>query len=408
MAKRMIVMLAVTMLFVAALGFVKFKQIQAAVAQNASFQPPPEAVTTVVAQQEEWPATQSAIGTVAAVQGVTVSADLPGIVGRIEFDSGKRVKRGDVLVHLDTRQEQAQLTAAEAQRELTRVNYERMQALVGEDAVSRAEYDRAAAEAQQELTRVNYERMQALVGEDAVSRAEYDRAAAEYKQAEARVGEIRATIERKTIRAPFSGILGIRQVNLGQYMAAGDPIVPLQSLNPIYVNFGVPQQGAAALRVGRQVRVTTEDLGGAVFTGRVTAVNSVIDETTRNIQVQATLANPDGKLRPGMFVQSQLAMGSSNTVITLPTSAVSYAPYGDSIFVVENMKDPNGKTYRGVRQQVVKLGAARGDQIAVLSGVTPGEEVVTSGVFKLRNGAAVNVNNKVQPGNSRTPTPEDS
>jgi membrane fusion protein (multidrug efflux system) len=311
----------------------------------------------------------------AAVQGVTVAADLPGIVDRIAFDSGKRVSRGDVLAHLDTRQEQAQLEAAEAQRELTRVNFERMQALVSEDAVSRAEYDRAAAE---------------------------------FKQAEARIGEIRATIERKTIRAPFSGILGIRQVNLGQYLAGGDPIVPLQSLNPIYVNFGVPQQEAGAVRVGRSVRITAEDLGRAEFAGRVTAINSVVDPTTRNVQVQATLANPEAKLRPGMFVQSQLMLGSSQSVITVPASAISYAPYGDSIFIVEEMKDQSGKAYRGVRQQVIKLGGARGDQIAVLSGVKPGEEVVTSGVFKLRNGAAVTVNNKVQPSNSQRPTPEDS
>jgi membrane fusion protein (multidrug efflux system) len=375
MAKRMLVMLAVTLLLIAALGFVKFKQIQTAIAEGAAFQPPPEAVTTIVASQHEWPVTLPAIGTMAAVQGVTVAADLPGIIDRIAFDSGKWVNRGDVLAHLDTRQEQAQLAAAEAQRELTRVNYERMQALVGEDAVSRAEYDRAAAE---------------------------------FKQAEARIGEIRATIERKTIRAPFAGILGIREVNLGQYLAGGDPIVPLQALNPIYVNFGVPQQEAGAIRMGRPLRIRADDLGGAEFTGRVTAVNSVVDSATRNVQVQATLANPEGKLRPGMFVQTELMLGSSQSVITVPATAISYAPYGDSIFIVEDLKDQNGKAYRGVRQQVIKLGSARGDQIAVLSGVKPGEEVVTSGVFKLRNGAAVTVNNKVQPGNSQTPTPEDS
>ncbi len=375
MAKRMILMLTLVALVIAGLGFVKFRQIQAAVGQAAAFQPPPEAVTTIVAQAEDWPATLSAIGTMAAVQGVTVSADLPGVVERITFESGRTVKEGEILVHLDTRQEQAQLAAAEAQRDLAGLNYERMKALVQEDAVSRAEYDRAAAE---------------------------------HKQAEARIGEIRATMARKTIRAPFSGILGIRQVNLGQYLSGGDPIVPLQSLHPIYVNFGVPQQEAGQVRLGRQVRVTTEDLAGAQFTGRVSAVNSVVDQATRNVQIQATLPNPDGKLRPGMFVQAQVILGTSRSVVALPVSAISYAPYGDSVFVVADLEDPNGQTYRGVRQQVVRLGGARGDQIAVLSGVKPGEEVVTSGVFKLRNGAAILVNNKVQPGNSRTPRPEDS
>jgi membrane fusion protein (multidrug efflux system) len=375
MAKRLFVTLGVVVLIIGALGFVKFKQIQTAMAQAAAFQPPPDAVTTVVARQERWPTALNAIGTVAAVQGVTVSADLPGIVDRIAFESGATVKAGDVLVQLDTRQEQAQLAAAEAQRDLTRLNFDRMQALIGEDAVSRAEYDRAAAE---------------------------------HKQAEARIGEIRATIERKTIRAPFSGLLGIRQVNLGQYLAGGDPVVPLQSLNPIYVNFGVPQQAATALGPGRRVRVTAEDAGGVSLSGRVTAVNAVVDEATRNVQIQATLANPEYKLRPGMFVQTELLLGTTQTVTALPASAISYAPYGNSVFVVTDLKTPEGRTYRGVRQKVVKLGESRGDQIAVLSGLQPGDEVVTSGVFKLRNGSAVTVNNAVQPSNSATPKPEDS
>jgi membrane fusion protein (multidrug efflux system) len=375
MAKRMILMLTVTVALIAALGFVKFRQIQTAIAQGAAFQPPPEAVTTIVAQEEEWPATLSAIGTMGAVQGVTVSADLPGIVDRIAFDSGRSVREGEVLAQLDTRQEQAQLAALEAERDLARLNFERMKGLVDEGAISRADFDRAAAE---------------------------------QKSTEARVGEIRAAIARKTIRAPFSGILGIRQINLGQYLAGGDPVVPLQSLHPIYVNFGVPQQDAGEMRIGRTVRITTEDLAGVQFAGRITALDSVVDEKTRNVQVQATLANPRGTLRPGMFVQTEVMLGATRAVVALPASAISYAPYGDSVFVVTNLKNPDGQPYRGVRQQVVKLGGARGDQIAVISGVKPGEEIVTSGVFKLRNGAAVHVNNKVQPANKRAPKPEDS
>jgi membrane fusion protein (multidrug efflux system) len=375
MAKRMIVMLALTVLVIAALGFVKFRQIQTAIAQGASFQPPPEAVTTIVAQSEDWPSTLTAIGTMAAVQGVTVSADLPGTIDRIAFESGTPVRQGDVLVQLDTRQERAQLAAIEAQRDLARLNFDRMQGLLKERVISQSEYDRAMAD---------------------------------QKQTDAQVGEIRATIERKTIRAPFSGILGIRRVNRGQYLAAGDAIVPLQALQPIYVNFGVPQQDAAAVRVGRNVRVTATELADAQVTGRVTALNSVVDEATRTVQVQATLPNPDGKLRPGMYVQTEVLLGASRSVIALPAPAISYAPYGDSVFVVTTLKDANGQSYRGVRQQFVKLGGARGDQIAVVSGVNAGEEIVTSGVFKLRNGAAVLVNNKVRPANSRAPKPEDS
>jgi membrane fusion protein (multidrug efflux system) len=375
MIKRMLLMLAVAITVIGALGFVKFRQIQTAIAQGAAFQPPPEAVTTIVAEQEEWPTTLSAIGTMVAVQGVTVSADLPGIVDRIAFDSGRTVQEGDVLVRLDTRQEQAQLAAAEAQRDLAGQNFERMRSLVEERAVTRADYDRAEAE---------------------------------QKQAAARIGEIRATIERKTIRAPFSGILGLRQVNLGQYLTGGDPIVPLQSLSPIYVNFGVPQQEAAQIQVGRKLRITTDTVAGVEFAGRITALDSIVDQTTRNVQVQATLANPQGKLRPGMFVQTEVVLGANRSVIALPASAISYAPYGDSVFVVSDIDGSNGQKYRGVRQQFVKLGGARGDQIAVVSGVKPGEEVVTSGVFKLRNGAAVQINNKVRPANSKAPKPEDS
>src|SRR5436309_177447 len=313
MAKRMIVMLTVTTLFVAALGFVKFKQIQMAIAHGAAFQPPPEAVTTIVARQEEWPATLSSIGTVAAVQGVTVSADLRGTVDRIAFDSGKSVRQGDVLALLDTRQEQAQMAAADAQRDLARVNFDRMQGLLNEHIISRAEFDRAVAE---------------------------------QRQADARVGEIRAAIERKTIRAPFSGVLGIRHVNLGQYLSAGVSLVTLQSLNPIYVNFGVPQQATGQMRAGRIVHITSDSLPGVDFTGRVTAIDSVVDEVTRNVQVQATLANPEGKLRPGMFVQTAITVGASRGVVSLPASAVSYAPYGDSVYVVTDLKGENGETYR--------------------------------------------------------------
>ena len=375
MAKRMILMLGVVIVVISALGFMKFKQVETAIQVGASYQPPPEAVTSIVAQREQWAASMGVIGTMEAVHGVTVSADLPGVVEKISFESGQTVHAGDVLVVLDTKQERAQL---------------------------------ASLEAQSELARVNFGREQQLVDAGVISRMEFDQATAQQKATEANVAEIRATIERKTIRAPFSGTLGIRKVNLGQYLSAGSAIAPLQSLNPIYVDFGVPQQSARQVRVGGNLRVTSEDIAGQVFTGKVTALDSVVDETTRNIQVQATLANPQGKLRPGMFVQVDVGMGANRSVITLPASAINYAPYGNSVFVITDLKDPKGKTYRGVRQQFVKLEGSRGDQVAVISGVNPGDEVVTSGVFKLRNGAAVTVNNKVQPGNNPAPKPEDS
>lgn len=374
MAKRMILMLATVVLFVAGIGYVKYSQIQAAIEQSGSFQPPPEAVTTLAAAERPWATELRAIGSVQAVHGVVVSADLPGIVARIDFDSGEAVRKGDVLVVLDTRQEQAQLEAAGAERELARLNLERMRGLREKGVTSQAELDAAEAN---------------------------------FKTAAAHVGEIAATVERKTIRAPFQGVLGIRQVNLGQYLNGGDPIVPLQSLQPIYVNFTLPQQALGQVRVGTSVSVAGEGIAGAPL-GRVTAIDSVLDEATRNGQFQATLPNADGALQPGMFVEARIRLDEASRALTIPRSSISYAPYGDSVFVVEELQGPDGATYRGVRQQFVKLGEARGDLVAVLSGLETGEEVVTSGVFKLRNGAAVQVDNSVQPSSDPAPDPEES
>jgi membrane fusion protein (multidrug efflux system) len=306
---------------------------------------------------------------------VTVSADLPGTVDKIHFESGQWVKQGDILVDLDTRQERAQLANSEAQRDLAKINYGRTQELVKEGVIARSEYDNVTAQ---------------------------------QKATEAQVGDIKAAIARKTIRAPFSGVLGIRQVNLGQYLAAGQAIVSLQALNPIYVNFGIPQQQTGQVAVGRSLRVTSDDLKGAQFSGRINALDSVVNEQTRNIQVQATFANPTGKLRPGMYVTVELPLGKPRDVVPLPASAINYAPYGDSVYIVTEMKDPKGHAYKGVRQQVVKVEGSRGDQVAITSGLNPVDEVVSSGVFRLRNGAPVTVNNKIQPGNSPSPNPEES
>ncbi|MBI2836809.1 MAG: efflux RND transporter periplasmic adaptor subunit [Acidobacteria bacterium] len=374
MTKRMIQMLLVAAAFIAVIGAIKYRQIRGSIAQ-ASFQLPPEAVTTIIADEAQWQSMLTSIATVTAIQGVIVSADLPGVVSKISFDSGKAVQAGDILVELDARQEQAQLAAAEAQRKLARLSIDRIRGLHRDGVVSQSDLDAAEAE---------------------------------LDQAHAKVGEITAEIERKTIRAPFTGILGIRQVNIGQYLRSGDPIVPLQSLNPIYVTFGVPQQEVGKLRIGAAVRVTAEGMTGAGLTGRITAVDSVVDRATRNMDVQATLENPGAALRPGMFVEVRVLLDTETSVVAIPSSAINYAPYGDSVFVVEEMKGPTGQAYRGVRQQFVKRGRTQGDQVAILSGVEPGDEIVTSGVFKLRNGGAVTVNNEVQPANNPQPNPEDS
>jgi membrane fusion protein (multidrug efflux system) len=341
-----------------------------------SYQPPPEAVTTVVAEPSDWQGTLEAVGSVAPVQGVTVAADLPGVVEKIHFASGARVAGGQVLVSLDTKLERAQLESARAQLDLAKIQLDRSKKLIDQQAIPQAEYDLAVATS---------------------------------RQAEAAVATIEATIDRKTIRAPFDGTTGIRQVNVGQYLNSGDPVVPVQATHTVYVDFSVPQQQVVSLKAGDPVTVAPDSGRGTALHGRVTTVNPVIDNATRNAQVQATFQNPKGALRPGMYVNVEVELPQSSRVIALPASAINYAPYGNSVFIVDDMKSPDGKkTYRGVRQQFVTLGQGRGDQIAVLTGVEPGQEVVTSGVFKLRTGAAITVNNQVQPGNNPAPKPTDS
>ncbi len=375
MSRRLLQTIAAIVVFLAAIGFYKFNQIQGAIAQGKAFKMPPEAVTTTVARTVDWPATLESVGSVAPVQGVVLSADLPGIVEAISFESGAHVKAGQVLVTLDARQERAQLAGAEAQLQLAKAQLERSKKLLETQNIAQADFDVVAAQ---------------------------------FHIAEAAVGQSRALLERKTIRAPFAGVTGIRQVNVGQFLSGGDPVVPLQSLDPVYVNFAVPQQELATLHVGSAIEVTADTAKTVRYKGRVTAVNAIVDESTRNVQVQATLPNPRALLRPGMFVDVRLALGGTRGLLAVPTSAVNYAPYGNSVFVVGDQKGPDGKTFKGVKQQFVVLGGQRGDQVAILKGLKDGDEVVTSGVFKLRSGAAVVVNNAVTPGNSADPKPEEN
>lgn len=362
MKKRMLIMLGLAILFITGIGAVKVSQIHAGMAQMTKLAPPPPAVTTAVAKRERWQPVLSAVGSLKAVNGVTVSTDLAGIVSQISFQSGGPVKKGDLLVKLDGQQEEAQLRSAEARRDLAKLNLERQRELVKDGAVSQSEFDSAETE---------------------------------YRRAVAAVDDAGALIARKTITAPFDGVLGIRQVDLGQYLNVGAPIVPLQSVDPIYVEFAFPQQNLEQIAVGKKIHLKAAGITGEQFEGEITAIDSRLDEATRNIMIQGTVKNPENKLRPGMFVNVEVLLPEKQ-VTSIPASSISYAPYGDSVFVVKD---------NHVQQQFVKLGATRGDQVSVLSGIKEGDQVASSGVFKLRSGIPVQVNNSVQPGNEANPNP---
>ncbi len=381
MLKRFAIMLTTVSVIVAALVYIKIGQVRAGMAMGEKFAPPPPAVSTYQVDQQRWQPTLTAVGTANAVQGVMVSTDLPGIIREISFRSGTAAKKGQALVKLDTRQELAQLNAANARSDLAKVNLDRVQGL-----------------------------LEKRVG----SQSDYDAAAAEYKQASAATEEVRALIERKTIRAPFDGLLGIREVDLGQYLNSGEEVVPLQSLDPIHVDFSLPQQALGQLETGRTVEVSADGFPGEKFEGEITAIDPNVDATTRNVRVQATLANPDGKLRSGMFVTAAVLLPMRDAVIAIPASAIDYAPYGDSVFIVEKITPDPGEDgeaaepFVGVRQQFVKLGASRGDLVEVTQGLAVGQEVVSSGTFKIKDGAPVNVNNEIQPNADPAPTVTDS
>ncbi len=373
MWKRMLTMLVLVVLAVGAIAFAKYRQIRAAMAQGMSFKMPPAAVTTLVARGERWQPVLHAVGSLRAVHGVEVSTDLSGIVREIAFESGTPVKEGDLLIKLDTRQEEAQLKAAEAARELARLNLSRQRDLLSKKATSQSEFDAAAASAD---------------------------------QSDASVEQIKALIARKTIHAPFDGVLGIRNVNIGQFLDVGKSIVPLQSQDPIYVEFALPQQELGNVALGKKVRLKVTGLEGKEFDGEITAINSKVDESTRNIQVEATVSNKDGILRSGMFVRVEVLMPEQDGIVAIPASSINYAPYGDSVFIVKDAE--GGQGGKQVIQQVVKVGPSRGDQVSILSGVKEGDEVVTSGGFKLNSGAEVQVNNTVQPSNEANPNPPET
>jgi membrane fusion protein (multidrug efflux system) len=372
MKKILILTIVGLVILIGVLVAVKGLQIGAMTGQAKNFVPPPETVTSAVVKAESWETALTSVGTLNAVRGVTVAAELPGKVAEIYFEGGMSVKRGDILLRQDTSSEEAQLAAILAQLNLNRTNLDRANQLLAKDYISKADRDAAVAAAD---------------------------------QAEAQARNIRTIIAKKTVRAPFNGYLGIRQVNLGQILREGDPMVTLQTLDPIFVDFTLPQQQLSSLRMGLTVQVTTDALPKEVLKGQITTINPLVDAETRQIQVQATAANPGEKLRPGMFVNVAVGLPVRQKVLAIPATAVLYAPYGDSVFIVEDAVDKKGKV---LRQQFVRLGLKHGDFVAVTTGIQEGQVVVSTGVFKLRNGQSAVVDNKLAPKFQKTPKPENS
>jgi membrane fusion protein, multidrug efflux system len=366
-----VVVLFLLLAVVATLGGTKVLQIRALIEAAESTAEPPETVATFTAVEDHWERTLRAIGSVAAVRGVMLSADLPGVVRSISFESGEMVQQGDVLLRLDVSVEEAELESATASVDLAELNLKRAQELIAQRAGSQAELDLAEATV---------------------------------RQARARVASLQATVDRNTVRAPFAGFLGIRQVNLGQYLSPGAPVVSLQELDRVHVDFSLPQQSLQLVNRGMLTRVTTDAAPGEVFQGPLTAWNPDIDVRTRNIKLQATLDNTAGRLRPGMFVRVELILPDPESVIAIPATAVRYAAFGDSVYVVEQGED--GSTV--ARQRLVRTGRRQGDFVAVLEGLRAGETVVAAGGFKLRNNAPVEVNNEQAPQPSYDPLPAEA
>jgi membrane fusion protein, multidrug efflux system len=365
MKKPIIFTIVGLVVLIGVLGGIKGLQISRMIAHGKQFVPPPETVTTFEVHPELWQSLLTAVGSLEAVQGVMVSAELKGKVENIAFKPGAMARAGDLLVQQDISSETAQLRASEA-------------------AVA--------------LAKITIDRTRQLLAIGTASQSQYDNADAQYKQAAAQADDIRATIAKKTIRAPFAGRLGIRLINLGQTLNEGDAIVSLQSFDPIFVNFSLPQQQLARIRPGLLVRMTTDALPDRTIEGKITAINPAVDAATRNIRVQATAANSGEQLRPGMFVNVAVVLPAQLKVLPIPATAVLYAPYGDSVFIVEEKKnDKSGRPGKIVRQRFVRLGKKRGDFIAVASGLKESETIVSTGVFKLRNGQAVVVNNSLAP-----------
>lgn len=375
MTKRMIIMLAAAIVvFGGVLGFLIFRGIMIQ-KYIASMGQPPQTVTTVVAKYQEWEPTLDAVGSLKALKGTDITPQLAGIVAEIPFESDSEVKEGDLLVKLANEDDVAKLKALQADADLARLNYDRSKKLVKSRAVSQAQLDTATAT---------------------------------LKSALAQVAAQQALVDKKEIRAPFDGRVGIRLVDIGQYLTAGQKITTLQALDPIYVDFTLSQNNVSKISVGQAVAIRTDAYPGQTFTGKVVALDPKLDTATRNIAVRAELANPDHKLLPGMFASVKITTGSKERKLTLPETAITYNPYGETVFLVEKGKpDADGKTPLIARQKFVVTGTTRGDEVAITKGISEGDTVVASGQLKLKNGTPLTINNSQLLPVEAAPNPQD-
>ena len=376
MWKRMIIMLLAVGIVLGAIFVFEWVLLPGIKKQVlAKFANPPQTVSTIVAAEADWQPQLKAIGSLRAVRGADLSAQVGGIVSAIHFESGADVKQGDLLVEFSNADDVAKLNSLKAQAELARITYERDQRQLKAQAVSKQVVDTDEQTLKSDL---------------------------------AQVAQQQATLDYKTIRAPFAGRVGIRQVDVGQYLAPGTAVVTLQALDPIFVDFTLPQQDIAKIAVGQKVSVRVDTYPGQVFPGTIAAINSKIDTATRNVQVRATLANPDRRLLPGMFATVAIDVGSEQSYVTLPQTAVTYNPYGSTVYLVDDKgKDAKGQEQLFAHQVFVETGDTRGDQIAITKGVKPGDTVVTAGQVKLRNGSPLRVDNSVQPSDNPNPHPDE-
>lgn len=375
MTRRMAIMLIVAGIIFG--GIVAFLIIRGQIIKRylATMGQPPQTVSTMVAGYQDWHPTLKAVGTLKAQKGTDISPQLAGIVAEIPFESDSDVKAGDLLVRLADEDDVANLNALKANAELARLTYERNRELVRTRAVSQAQLDNATAT---------------------------------LKSAQAQVAAQQALVDKKQIRAPFDGHVGIRLVDLGQYLVAGQKVTTLQSLDPIYLDFTIAQQSVRLIAVGQPTSVTTDAYPGQTFTGKIVAIDPKLDAETRNVAVRAELPNPDHKLLPGMFATAEITTGAAKKQLTLPQTSITYNPYGETVFlVIKGKPDHEGKTPLTAQQKFVTTGETRGDQVAVIKGVVEGDTVVTSGQLKLKNGTPVAINNKILLPNDAAPTPQD-
>ena len=376
MLRKYFIAAILVLVIVGGLAAVKIAQIRTMMAAGANFKMPPETVSSTTARRVDWETTLTAVGTVSPAQGVLLRTELAGLVKHIAFESGAVVRVGQTLVELDRASEEAQLRSAEARAELARANLGRARDLNLQQVMSRADLEAADAT---------------------------------FSQTTADVDTIRVAISKKTIRAPFSGRLGIREIQLGQFAEVGTPIAPLQSLDPVHVDFSLPEQAASRLKVGMVVRVKSDASPGRIFEGPLSAISPQVDPSTRNMWLQATISGTDGVLMPGMFASVELVLDGKITPLVIPVTCVLAAPYGDSVFVISDVKDEKtGEVSKRVRMTTVTLGETRGDLVIVNSGLEEGQEVASSGVFKLRNDSEVAIDNSLAPSAESSPKPKDS